>query len=221
MKLSKRTLGIFKTLSGVNDNIVFKTGKVQRAISQDSGVFVEAELDETFPHDVPICGLAQFVRNVECQEDADLSFEDNKYVSIATEHGVMKFGYGAFALIKQVPEKTLEHSPTHYSFKITRDQMERIKKFADINSFNTIDIENDKGELYISARDRTNQDSPTARFKLGAASANMPAWDESFAYDRFSKIPFADYDVKISPKMMGTFAGDRITYFVAAERTQK
>jgi hypothetical protein len=217
MKLSKRTLTILKIFSSINPHIKFVPGKDQRTISADEGLLVSAELDEEFVGKYSISELSTLIRNYETVENATIEFGEKQITISGDGLDSWATNYGADALIKSPPPgKSLDDSSATRHTKITKAQLETIKKFAEINSLGHIYIGSDGAKFYLAARDKTNPDSTKVMINLG--NTNEPAWEEAFTYERFSKILSEDYDVNIIPSTFASFTAPRLKYFIAVER---
>jgi hypothetical protein len=219
MDISKRTLGVLKLFASVNENLLFKAGKIQRTITTDEGVFIEAEIEEDLPKDFPVCGLGTFIRNLEISPDTTFELGD-KVITIKTGTTNLRYGYGAAALIKSPPAKSLVVPDDATVVNIESTELAMIMKIAEINSLPHIKLGSDGKDFYLMALDAKNQDSVSTTIQLMKSKPveGSATWSETFSFERFSKLPAASYEAKIVTGKFVSFVGDKITLAIAVER---
>ena len=64
MKLNENTLSVLKNFSSINSGLVLQRGNVQKTISPEKSILVEAELEDVIPEQFGIYDLNQFLGNV-------------------------------------------------------------------------------------------------------------------------------------------------------------
>jgi hypothetical protein len=220
MNLSKQTIAILKLFASVNENLMFKAGKKQRTITTDEGIFIEAEIEEDLPRDFPICGLGTFVRNLEISPDTTFDLGD-KHIAIKTGNTVLRYGYGAAALIKSPPYKSLVIPDGVASVSIEGNELAMVMKIAEINSLPNIKLGSDGENFYLMAFDAKNQDSVSTTIQLTKNKPNKGSdtWSETFSFERFSKLSTSSaYEAKVVPGKYVSFVGDKISLAIAVER---
>lgn len=218
MELSKRTLAVLKLFSSVNENLVFKPGKTQRTIATDEGIFVEAEIDEEIPREFSICGLATFLRNLEMADKTTLELDVKTY-KVYADTSMSQFGYGSPALIKSPPDKSLDIPAGVVVVPITKDKLALVIKIAEINSLPNIGIGSDGTNFYLSAFDSKNPDSAKTNVKLDVTpEPGSSTWNETFSFERFTKLSQANYEAKVVSGKFVAFVGDRLSFIIAVEK---
>jgi hypothetical protein len=87
MILSKKTHEILKNFAGINPNICITAGSKIVTLSPTKNIMAEAEVSETFEHDVRIFDLNRFLSTVSLLANPELDF--------AKDHLVISGGSGA------------------------------------------------------------------------------------------------------------------------------
>lgn len=82
MKLSQQTIEILNNFASINDFILIYKGNKQRIISNSKSLFVEAIIDETFPQNVPIYSLGQFLAVLSLFKEPEISNFNEKTIEI-------------------------------------------------------------------------------------------------------------------------------------------
>jgi len=74
MKISKETLEVLKNFSAINPNLVISEGNKLSTIAEAKNIMASTEVSETFPKEVGIYDLNEFLSAHSLIEDADLEF---------------------------------------------------------------------------------------------------------------------------------------------------
>ena len=78
MKFSENTLAVLKNFASINSGVVLKAGQVQKTISPEKSILVEATLEDNLGSDFGIYDLNQFLGNVTTLKNPELTFtKDN------------------------------------------------------------------------------------------------------------------------------------------------
>ena len=64
MKMNERTLTVLKNFASINSGVVLRPGLVQKTVSPESTILVEAHLEDDFTETFGIYDLNQFLGNV-------------------------------------------------------------------------------------------------------------------------------------------------------------
>ena len=118
MKLSENTLSVLKNFSSINSGLVLQKGNVQKTISPEKSILVEAELEDIIPEQFGIYDLNQFLGNVTTLGNPDLTFTEN---SVLMYDGDITFNYYSCSpnLIVSPPDKELKLKQVDVSFTLT------------------------------------------------------------------------------------------------------
>jgi hypothetical protein len=77
MKLTDQTFFVLKTLASINNTVLLRKGKLQRASSPGVTVIVDANLVEDFPVDFGVYDMSQFLAVLSTMKDPVLEFGDS------------------------------------------------------------------------------------------------------------------------------------------------
>ena len=64
MKLSNHTTSVLKNFATINQNLVIKEGNTITTMSAMKNIMARADVEETFPQDVPIYDLDNFLTSL-------------------------------------------------------------------------------------------------------------------------------------------------------------
>ena len=85
MKLSNYTTSVLKNFSTINQNLVIKEGNTITTMSAMKNIVAKAEVEETFPQQIAIYDLNEFLGALSLFTSPVLDFSDN-YVMISEEN---------------------------------------------------------------------------------------------------------------------------------------
>jgi hypothetical protein len=219
MKLSDNTLSVLKNFSSINSGLVMQKGKIQKTISPEKSILVEAELDDDLPEQFGIYDLNQFLGNISTLDNPELEFTSN---AVVMNDGVVKLNYHFCStnLILSPPDKELLLKQTDVSFTLTNVVLMKLLRLAAMNNFTHLSIVGKNGEIRLQTHEKGNDVSNHASFKLNDYSGED--FVASFKVDNIKLIP-EDYDVEIQlgafakfTASSGTFK-DKIKYWIALE----
>lgn len=215
MKLSEQTLGVLKNFATINDGLVLQKGKIQKTISPEQTILVEAELGEDFPETFGIYDLSQFLGNISALNNPEMEFSRE---SVIMDDGDMKLNYYSCStnLIISPPNKELVLKKVDVRFDLSSDTLKKLLRLSLMNNLSNITVLGKQGELRLQTHERKDDTSNFAYTKI--ADHDGDDFSVSFKTDNLKLIP-DDYHVEI---MIGGFAKftnktGNIKYFIAAE----
>jgi len=215
MKLSENTMSVLKNFSAINSGLVLQQGNIQKTISPEKSILVEAELEDAIPELFGIYDLNQFLGNVTTLGNPDLAFNEN---SVMMNDGEIAFSYYSCSpnLIVSPPDKELKLKQVDVSFTLTNAILAKLLKLAAMNNLTHLSVVGKNGEIRLQTHEKANDTSNHASFKLNDYSG--PDFTASFKVDNI-KLIAGDYDVEIQ---LGAFAkfvskNAKIKYFIALE----
>jgi hypothetical protein len=215
MKLSDNTLSILKNFSTINSGLVLQKGNIQKTISPEKSILVEAELEDAIPEQFGVYDLNQFLGNVTTLGNPDLVFSDK---AVMMNDGKIAFSYYSCSpnLIVSPPDKELKLKQTDVSFNLTNAILSKLLKLASMNNLTHLSVVGKNGEIRLQTHEKANDTSNHASFKLNDYSGDD--FSASFKVDNI-KLIAGDYDVEIQ---LGAFAkfvskNAKIKYFIALE----
>jgi len=219
MKLSENTLSVLKNFSAINSGLVLQKGNVQKTISPEKSILVEAELEDAIPNQFGIYDLNQFLGNVTTLENPDLTFDDK---AVTMNDGNITFNYYSCSpnLIVSPPDKELKLKQTDVSFTLTNTLLSKLLKLASMNNLTHLSVVGKNGEIRLQTHEKANDTSNYASFKLN--DYNGEDFIASFKVENIKLVP-GDYDIELQ---LGAFAKfvltsgvfkNKIKYFIALE----
>ena len=219
MKLSENTLSVLKNFSAINSGLVVQKGNVQKTISPEKSILVEAVLDDNMPDQFGIYDLNQFLGNITTLNNPDLTFTEN---SVLMSDGEITFNYYSCStnLIVSPPDKELKLKQTDVSFALTNAVLSKLLKLAAMNNLTHLSVVGKNGEIRLQTHEKANDTSNQASFKLNDYSGED--FIASFKVDNIKLIP-GDYDVELQLGAFAKFTAtsgllkDKIKYFIALE----
>ena len=84
MKLSSNTTSVLKNFATINQNLVIKEGNSITTMSAMKNIVAKAEVEETFPQEIAIYDLNEFLGALSLFSSPILDFNDS-YVMISEE----------------------------------------------------------------------------------------------------------------------------------------
>lgn len=215
MKLSEDLLSAMKHFSSINSSIVLKKGNIQKSMSPDKTILVEAEFPDSFPVDFGVYDLNQFLGNITTLNDPDLAFNTK---TVVMNDGQMKLEYYSCSpnLIISPPDKELIMKNVDATFVMTNSVLQKMIKLATMNSLPHISINGKSGMLVATASDKKNDSSNTVTAELGSYTGDD--FDVAFKVDNLKMVP-DDYDVDIAISGFAKFVSKtrKLKYYVAME----
>ncbi len=215
MKLSENTLSVLKNFSSINSGIVLQKGNLQKTISPEKSILVEAEVEDVLPEQFGIYDLNQFLGNISTLNNPDLTFTDN---AVLMNDGDIKFNYYSCStnLIVSPPDKELKLKQVDVSFSLTNAILTKLLRLAAMNNLTHLSVVGKNGEIRLQTHEKANDTSNHASFKLNDYTGED--FTASFKVENIKLIP-GDYDVEIQ---LGAFAkfvskSGKIKYFIALE----
>ena len=85
MKLSNHTTSVLKNFATINQNLVIKEGNEMSTMSAMKNIIARATVEETFPKEIAIYDLNEFLGALSLFENPILDFSDS-YVMITEEN---------------------------------------------------------------------------------------------------------------------------------------
>lgn len=216
MKLHETTLNILKNFSSINSGLVLQKGNIQKSISPEQSILVEAVLEDDFPEQFGIYDLNQFLGNVTFFNSPDLSFENNRVVIQEGEY-VLNYGGCSPSLIISPPQdKSLQLKNVDISFNLPNTVLAKLLRLSSMNSLTHISVLGKNGELRMKAHEKANDTSNDASVKIGDHDGDD--FIVSFKTENLRLIP-DDYAVEIA---IGSFSkwtnkNGNLKYFIALE----
>ena len=211
MKLSKETVGLFKNFSGINSNLLLKSGNKLATISAQKNVMADATVSETFP-DFGIYDLNEFLGAMSLFEDPELDFED-KYVTIKQGNMSIKY-FAADASVLTAPQKSITFPQAEIEFTMTAAMLNMVHRTASVLRATDLSIIGDGETITAVVGDKKNATGNSFSEPVGTTDKTFRV---NLKVENLKMLP-GEYTVSISSKKISRFKGTGdLVYYVAVE----
>lgn len=216
MKLSDFTLSVFKNFSTINSSFLIKPGHVQRTISPDTTILVEATLDENFTHTFGIYDLSTFIGNISTMDDPDLIFTE-KMVTLQDEKFRLQYYSCQPNLIFSPKEDKTIPKETEVDFELKKADLTKIMSLAQLNSLPNISVMASGGSLLLKAHDKSNSSSIEVTVDLG--ETDQSDFISTLKVKNLKIIP-GNYKIGVVKGKYAVFDSldHKLTYFAGLEK---
>ena len=216
MKLSENTLAILKNFSSINSGVVLQKGNVQKTISPEQTILVEAHLEDDMPETFGIYDLNQFLGNVTTLKSPELKFSSE---SVVMDDGDMQLNYYSCSpsLIISPPQgRDLVLKNVDVSFALSNNTLTKLLRLAAMNNLTHLTVIGKNGELRLQTHEKSNDTSNFASTKIDDYRGKD--FVVSFKTENLRLIP-DNYNVEIAIGGFAKFvnASGKLTYFIALE----
>ena len=210
MKLSTNTIQVLKNFASINQNLVIKEGNTISTMSAMKNIVAKAEVEETFPKQVAIYDLNEFLASLSLFKNPILTFEDS-FLNITEENGrkTVKYFYSDPSVVT-TPSKDITMPSEEISFTLTDAMLSKLSKSAGMIGAPDLLLENNK----LTVRDKKNDSG-------NCYSTNVDAKGDGtykfyFKTENLKLIP-GSYDVTVSSKNISHFKNGKTQYWIALE----
>ena len=211
MKLSKETVGLFKNFSGINSNLLLKSGNKLATISAQKNVMADATVSETFP-DFGIYDLNEFLGAMSLFEDPELDF-DTKYVTIKQGNMSIKY-FAADASVLTAPQKSITFPQAEIEFNMTAAMLNMVHRTASVLRATDLSIIGDGETITAVVGDKKNATGNSFSEPVGTTDKTFRV---NLKVENLKMLP-GEYTVSISSKKISRFKGTGdLVYYVAVE----
>ena len=216
MKISEDTISILNNFSSIQGSIVINPGSDILTISAGNSILAKATVDETFPKDVGIYELSQFLGAISLLEDPAFEFDDD-YVDVSSGRQKIRYGYTDPTLIKTPPQSHIELPSADLVFEFTHDNLKAIRKAAGVLSLPHVSFQTNPFVANVSDKSKPSSNS----FDIDLNADNVEIEEDfcaTFIVDNLKLFP-GDYNVRISGQGIGHFAHKEIDleYWITSE----
>lgn len=220
MELSDRSLQVLKNFSGINQNIIIRSGNTLRTVAEARNVLATATVDESFPQDFGIYDLNEFIGVLGLVDTPRLKFEDD-YVLVGDSTGRSKVKY-FFSSEETLtaPSKDVTMPDPEVSFVLTNDTLNKLKRAASTLGHDQVSITNKDGILGLSVVDSENSTSNTFSIDIDGEFKSDRQFNVIINISNLKILP-GDYDVQLSSKLITQFKNREVnvTYWIALEKS--
>lgn len=223
MKITDKTLDIFKNFAGINSGMILKKGTKQSTIAPDDAIYVEATLTDDFPSDFGLYELPKFLTNLSLLESPELEFGGN-VVEMRDKDGLTLTYRGCSPELIHAPSEkaaALKIDNPDVSLALSVSQIQKLLKVAAVNTFTHLTIFGSNGKLGVKVSDRASDTSNTGVMELGEWTQNTD-FECVFKVEQLKIIP-QNYNVTIMKDSFAIFQNqdNTLKYVIALEIPKK
>ena len=220
MELSENTLQILRNFSGINQNLLIKSGSNIKTISEARNVVATADVTENFEKDFGIYDLNEFIGVMGLVDTPSLKFED-AFVTVSDSSGrsKVKYFYAAEETLTS-PAKDVNMPDGDVKFTLDNDTLNKLKKAASTLGHNEVSIKANNGVLSLSIVENQNATSNAFSIDIDGEFKQDAVFNFIISISNLKILP-GDYDVEISSKLITQFKHKEIplNYWIALEKT--
>lgn len=215
MKLSDNTITILKNFSAINQSILIREGTKLSTMSILKNIYAEAEVEETFPKEVAIYDLSEFLNGLSLHQDPDLDFSNDSYISIKEGNRRVKYFCADPEVIFSPPNKEVTLPSKDVCFQLEHSQLDKLLKAAAVYKLYDLAVVGNAGVISLVVRNKNNETSNEYSIVVGETDKDFVF---NFKVENIKIIP-GSYDVVISKVLHAEFTNQKhnIRYFVALE----
>lgn len=220
MELNDGTLQILKNLSGINQNIMIRSGNVLRTISEARNVLARADVTNEFPVDFGIYDLNEFIGVLSLVDNPKLNFNE-EFVTISDSVGRSKIKYFYSAEdILTTSEKDIIMPDAEVKFELDNSTLDKIKRAASTLGHDEVSIRPGNGAVTLAVVDNKNSTSNTFDIDIPGSYPDGVDFNFILGISNLKIIP-GNYEVAISSKLISQFSHKEmnVKYWIALEKT--
>lgn len=222
MKLSSKTIEIFRNFASIYPSVLFYKGKVQKVVTPTKTIVAIAELEEDMPQDWGIFDLNTFCATVSSLEDVDIEFFD-KYCILSSGNTTVEYRYCPESALSDYRETKFVLPSADIQFELKKDVFDSTVKLANILKLTHLIIEGDGEHIYVSAINPDLGDKGGSSNKIRNKIGDTDKTFEIYVKLERIKIISDDYDVVVSKQRILELnaKNNKIKYWVACEKSSK
>ena len=217
MKLSNHTTSVLKNFATINQNLVIKEGNTIATMSAMKNIVAKAEVEETFPMEVAIYDLNEFLGALSLFTSPVLDFNDG-YVMISEETKPttkMKYFYSDPSVVTS-PNKMITMPSNEVKFTMSNEDLSKLKRAAGAIGAPDMVLEKNGTGSSLTVKDKKNDTANN--YSLDVDTDSEGQFNFFFKVENM-KLLDGTYDVEISSKNISHYANKStdVEYWIALE----
>ena len=220
MELCENTLNVLKNFSGINQNIMIRSGNNIKTMSETRNMIATADVSEQFAKDFGIYDLNEFIGVMGLVDTPNLKFEDDfVVVSDSSGRSKVKYFYAAEETLTTAT-KDVKMPEADCKFVLDNDTLNKLKKAASTLGHNEVSIQAKDGVLSLSVVENQNATSNAFSIDIDGDFKQDAVFNFIISISNLKILP-GDYDVEISSKLITQFKNKEVplTYWIALEKS--
>ena len=219
MKLSNDTVGVLKNFASINQNLIIKEGSELTTMSAMKNIVARAKVMETFPKEVAIYDLNEFLAALSLFTTPVLDFQD-QFVTMSEEgnpRNSLKYFYSDPSVVTS-PSKMITMPSEEVTFQLDDDKVNQLKRAAGVISSPDLALENN----LLTVKDKKNDTANNYSINVDCKSEENADYTFFFKVENL-KLLGGDYRVAVSSKFISHFKNTKsdIEYWIALEPESK
>ena len=217
MKLSSHTTSVLKNFATINQNLVIKEGNTIATMSAMKNIVAKAEVEESFPQEVAIYDLNEFLGALSLFTSPVLDFSES-YVMITEENKPttkMKYFYSDPSVVT-TPSKMITMPSEEIKFTMDKEDLSKLKRAAGAIGAPDMVLERVGDGSSITVKDKKNDTANN--YSLDVDTNGDGEFNFFFKVENM-KLLDGTYDVAISSKNISHYKNKSsdIEYWIALE----
>ena len=217
MKLSEHTQSVLKNYASINQNLVIKEGNELLTMSSMKNIVAKATVEETFPKELAIYDLNEFLAALSVFKNPILDF-DEQFVTIKEEQSPsnsLKYFYSDPSVV-QTPSNSITMPSEEVKFKLSNGDLSKMKRASAVINAPDMTLEKSDGVSSLVAKDKKNDTANN--YSLDVETQSDGQFKFYFKVDNL-KLMDGSYDVSISSKNISHFKSEntQVEYWIALE----
>ena len=217
MKLSSHTTSVLKNFATINQNLVIKEGNSIATMSAMKNIVAKAEVEETFPQEIAIYDLNEFLGALSLFSSPILDFNDS-YVMISEETKPttkMKYFYSDPSVVTS-PNKMITMPSNEVKFTMSNEDLSKLKRAAGAIGAPDMVLEKNGSGSSLTVKDKKNDTANN--YSLDVDTDSEGQFNFFFKVENM-KLLDGTYDVEISSKNISHYANKStdVEYWIALE----
>ena len=219
MKLSNDTVGVLKNFASINQNLIIKEGSELTTMSAMKNIVARAKVMETFPKEVAIYDLNEFLAALSLFTTPVLDFQD-QFVTMSEEgnpRNSLKYFYSDPSVVTS-PSKMITMPSEEVTFTLNDDIVNQLKRAAGVISSPDLALENN----LLTVKDKKNDTANNYSINVDCKAEENADYTFFFKVENL-KLLGGDYRVAVSSKFISHFKNTKsdIEYWIALEPESK
>ena len=220
MELCENTLNVLRNFSGINQNIMIRSGNNIKTMSETRNMIATANVSEQFTKDFGIYDLNEFIGVMGLVDTPSLKFEDDfVIVSDSSGRSKIKYFYAAEETLTTAT-KDVNMPEADVKFTLDNDTLNKLKKAASTLGHSEVSIKAKDGVLSLSVVENQNATSNAFSIDIDGEFKQDAVFNFIISISNLKILP-GDYDVEISSKLITQFKNKELplTYWIALEKS--
>jgi hypothetical protein len=220
MELCENTLNVLRNFSGINQNIMIRSGNNIKTMSETRNMIATADVSEQFTKDFGIYDLNEFIGVMGLVDTPSLKFEDDfVIVSDSSGRSKIKYFYAAEETLT-IATKDVNMPEADVKFTLDNDTLNKLKKAASTLGHSEVSIKAKDGVLSLSVVENQNTTSNAFSIDIDGEFKRDAVFNFIISISNLKILP-GDYDVEISSKLITQFKNKELplTYWIALEKS--